>query len=408
VRILMLAQFYPPTVGGEERHVQTLSTELAARGHEVAVATLWHPGLADFEVDRGVHVYRVRGTIQRAAPLFSESARRHAPPFTDPELAWRLSRVVRQVRPQIVHAHNWLVHSFLPLKAWSGAKLILSLHDYSLVCTKKVMVYNDAPCTGPGLAKCLRCARDHYGPLKGVVTAVGRAALEPSIRAVVDLFLPVSRATAEGNSLVADQLPFEVIPNFLSESVDEGCEAAETYLDQLPDEPFLLFAGDLSRFKGVEVMLRAYSGLRHPPPLVLIGRRCTDTPADVPPGVLMLGSWPHPALMAAWRRCMLGLLPSIGPETFGIVLLEAMAAGRPVIASRIGGPAEVVLDGETGYLVPPGDAEALQTAIQHLLDDPDLRMRMGRAAQQWATQFRASSVIPRVEAIYSRLLEAAA
>ena len=66
MRILMLAQFYAPIIGGEERLVQDLSVDLAQRGHQVAVATLWHAGLPRYEVDRGVEIYRVRSSVQRA------------------------------------------------------------------------------------------------------------------------------------------------------------------------------------------------------------------------------------------------------------------------------------------------------------------------------------------------------
>src|SRR5437660_74800 len=85
MRILMLAQFYPPTVGGEERHVRNLSIELAARGHDVAVATLWQEGAPALECDQGVRIHRIRGSLQRTTALFSEKERQHAPPFPDPE-----------------------------------------------------------------------------------------------------------------------------------------------------------------------------------------------------------------------------------------------------------------------------------------------------------------------------------
>src|SRR5262245_9675549 len=146
MRVLMLTQFYPPTIGGEERHVWNLSAELVARGHDVAVATLWHEGLAEYEQDREVRVYRVRGTMQRTRWLFSETGRRHAPPFPDPETVVALRRLVMRERPDIVHAHNWLVYSFLPLKSWSKARLVVTLHDYSLLCAKKRLVYREARC----------------------------------------------------------------------------------------------------------------------------------------------------------------------------------------------------------------------------------------------------------------------
>src|SRR5689334_14778519 len=123
MRILMLTQFYSPIIGGEERLVQDLSIDLARRGHSVAVATVWHRGLAKYEVDQGVSIYRIPSSAGRTSWLYSEPGRLHAPPWPDPEATWALRRVIRQHRPEIVHAHNWLVHSFLPLKRPTGPKL---------------------------------------------------------------------------------------------------------------------------------------------------------------------------------------------------------------------------------------------------------------------------------------------
>jgi glycosyltransferase involved in cell wall biosynthesis len=76
--------------------------------------------------------------------------------------------------------------------------------------------------------------------------------------------------------------------------------------------------------------------------------------------------------------------PSLWQEPFGLVAVEAMAAGKPVIASRTGGLADIVRDGESGLLVPPGDAPALAAALERLLDDIALRRAMGARARQIA------------------------
>src|SRR5260221_11258052 len=102
MRILMLAQFYPPIIGGEERHVRDLSIELAARGHEGAVATLCQAGASEFERDQGVRVYRIHGSLQRVSALFSEKQRPHSPPFPDPGTLWALHRIMMHARPEIV------------------------------------------------------------------------------------------------------------------------------------------------------------------------------------------------------------------------------------------------------------------------------------------------------------------
>lgn len=408
----MLSQFYPPTVGGEERHVQTLSRELAGRGHAVAVATVWHEGLPEWEDDNGVSVHRIRGTAQRIGAFYSESERRHVPPLPDPELVRGLMRVVAAERPEIVHAHNWLVHSFLPIKRWSGAALVMSLHDFSLVCATKNLMWRDQRvCEGPSLRRCVPCVGVHYGSVKGLPTLAANSAMRGAAGLAVDLFLPVSNATALGNGLRPGVDPYLVVPNFVPDAVgarpraafDEDRQVAK-YLAGLPDREFLLFVADVRRLKGIGVLLSAYARLTNAPPLVLIGRRCVDTPGTLPDNVLMMESWPHAAVLAAWRRCMFGLLPSIWMEPFGIVALEAMSAGRPFVASRIGGLADVVEDGVTGILATPGDTDGLARAMRRLIDDRALRTAMGAAAVTRLEQFRATAVVPRFEAAYVDVL----
>ena len=98
------------------------------------------------------------------------------------------------------------------------------------------------------------------------------------------------------------------------------------------------------------------------------------------------------------------ILPSLW-EGLPVALLEAMAAGLPVVATRVGGVPEVVIDGVTGLLVPPRDPEALSAAILTLLQDPDLRHRMGEAGQRRVrNHFSVDQMIQKTEALYERLL----
>ncbi len=410
MRILMLAQFYPPIIGGEERVVRDFSAALAARGHEVAVATLRQEGMAAFEQDGAVRVYRLGSSMGRIPWLHSSGGRRHAPPFPDPETALALRALIERERPEIVHAHNWLIHSFLPLKAWSGAKLVLTLHDYSLACATKKLIYQGALCSGPGPRKCLACAAEHYGAAKGAITTLANWSMGLAERAAVDMFLPESEAVAIGNGLVGGRAPYRVIPVCIPDAEPSDPVAAAPYVAQLPAEPFLLFVGAFGSYKGVDVLIEAYRRLRAAPPLVIIGYHTAEHPVattDLPPGITVLKDWPHHAVLEAWRRSLLGLVPSVWAEPFGLVALEAMAAGKPLIASRIGGLQDIVADGQTGLLVPPGDGAALQAAIEGLLADAVLRERMGRAGAQRVRRFQAATVIPQIEQVYRELLDTA-
>lgn len=404
---MMLAQFYSPVVGGEEQLVRTLSTELAARGHTVSVATQWHPAAPAFEIDAGVRVHRIKGSLHQIPRIFKEPERQHAPPFPEPGLTRELGRLLNDERPDIVHAHNWIDRSFLPLKRKNGPKFVVSLHDFCRPCAKKNLLYHDAPCTGPAVKKCLECASAHYGAAKGTVTVLGNWATVPFEERSVDMYLPVSHAVAARNGLCSGTVAYQVVPNFLPHRAlrSESSENLDPYISRLPRGAFLMYAGDLSRIKGIHILLEAYAGLASEgvPPLVLIGRVLPETPTDIPPNVHVMGRWPHAAVMAAWQRSMLGFLPSIWEEPFGIVLLEALAEGRPVIASRIGGIVDFV-DETCGLLVPPGDVLALRQAIQRLIDDKDLRSSLAEGALQRAKQFEAQAVIPRFERLYADLL----
>jgi glycosyltransferase involved in cell wall biosynthesis len=95
------------------------------------------------------------------------------------------------------------------------------------------------------------------------------------------------------------------------------------------------------------------------------------------------------------------------PEGFGLVAVEAAAAGVPVVASRLGALPEIVSDGETGLLVRPGDADALADALRRLLDDRELRARFGMAARLRARRFAPDVATAQIEGLYRSLLEAA-
>ncbi len=122
--------------------------------------------------------------------------------------------------------------------------------------------------------------------------------------------------------------------------------------------------------------------------------------------MIVLGPLPRAALLAAWQRCTVAVVPSLTPEAFGLVALEAMTAGRPVVAARSGGLPGVV--GDAGVLVAPGDVDGLRDALAALLADPARRAELGAAAAARAEQFTAGRVVPQLEAAYDAAREHAA
>jgi glycosyltransferase involved in cell wall biosynthesis len=404
MRVLMLTQFYPPVIGGEERHVKALSEALVGRGHEVHVATMPHPSRPKTEVVGGVTVHSINGFFQRASFLFSELERPHAPPFPDPELAFRLLRLAQEVRPDIIHGHNWLIHSYFPWVARRGAAVVSTLHDHGLSCAIKTLVRKGTRCDGPELAKCLRCAGDHYGRAMGAVTAVGHLAAKSIHHRFVDHFIAVSQAVADTCSLSGGTVPYDVLPTFLPDDIDRLSPSTDPRIEQLPPDGFLLFVGELNHRKGLGTLIEAYSRLIDAPPLILIGRRCPDTPRTLPRNVTLHESWPHEAVMHAWRRCSFGLAPSNWIEPCATVVMEANAFGKPVIATNHGGFPGLVDQGRSGLLVPPDNPGELAQAIQTLNSNGALRASLSKGALQKVQSFKASAVVPRIEAVYHKAL----
>lgn len=402
MRILFITDFYPPSLGGIQQYVRNLGIALVARGHDVAVATLAGAGLPSYEEDSGIRVYRLRGTLQRSERIFHDRA--YAPPVPDPDLVRAIRDIVRREQPTIVHSHSWMGRSFLPLKRWSKAKLVVTLHEFSHRCATWNLMRDGELCSGPGPVKCLKCAGAHYGsPAKGAAVAYGNFAMLAPERALVDMYIPVSAAVAIGTGLMNGRHPYRIIPNFIPDNVGEMFDDSSEYREKLPENGYLLFVGSLTPQKGIEALCQAYAGLVDAPPLVLIGYTLPNTPKTFPPNVVVLKNWPHAAVMTAWHHSMVGIVPSICPDSCPTVAMEAMAAGKPVIGSRIGGVPDIVVDGETGILVTPGDPDALRAAMARLIDDPALVARMGAAGKSRAPVFYASTVVGQIESLYHEL-----
>jgi glycosyltransferase involved in cell wall biosynthesis len=401
MKILMLAQFFPPDVGGEERHVLNLSRSLAARGHDVSVATQQVPGTVAFEtLASGVKVHRFTTTAMRLPGAYSDRRRPHHLPFPDPRMTAELTRLIDRERPDVVHAHNWIVNSAVAvghgLRRRRDFRLVLTLHDYSNVCAMKRMMRADGPCSGPGPVKCLPCSVRHYGTASGVVTAAATPLMRRWKERTLDHIISVSSAVADRNDVPSAAVPSSVIPNFIPDELLEPQEARPA-----PGDEFVFFAGDLSRDKGVDVLLEAWSTLGPDRPrLVMVGRRHAKTVVPEQAGVQVHEEWSHADVMSAFRRCTLAVLPSTWPDPCPTTVLEAMAAGRPVVTTSTGGMVDMVESGTSGVLVPPGDSVALADAMRQILADRGLRDRLGAAGRERARQFTATTVAERVERVY--------
>jgi glycosyltransferase involved in cell wall biosynthesis len=177
-----------------------------------------------------------------------------------------------------------------------------------------------------------------------------------------------ARAVVVASSWLADEAralgaeSVEIIPS--------GVDVAEAVAAEA-EPPHVLYVGRLSPEKGVRELVEATQGLE--------ARVVGDGPLrELVPGAA--GFVPHDRLCDEYGRAAVVVCPS-HREGFGVVCAEAMAHGRPVVASAVGGLLDLVVDGETGVHVPPGDVRALRAALERLLADRELRRRMGEAGR---------------------------
>jgi glycosyltransferase involved in cell wall biosynthesis len=250
-------------------------------------------------------------------------------PWAGPLLLGSLARAARRFAraADLVHAH-WLPAG--AAAAATGKPFVVTLHGTDVEVARRV----------PSLAR-----------------AVLRRA---------QATICVSRALAEdARRLGARRV--EVIPNGVDIPVEPGQEA---------DPPEILYAGRLAPEKGVEELAHAATGLN----LVVAG--------DGPLRTLFpnaLGFLPRAELGRRYARAAVVVCPS-RREGFGITCAEAMAYGRPVVASAVGGLLDLVADGETGLLVPARSAKALRAALERLLAEPDLRRQLGAAGRNHVSE----------------------
>ncbi len=278
-----------------------------------------------------------------------------------------------------------------------------------------------------GVAAARLTRRPHVWHIREIVWQFGfLRRLEVHLTRLADRVVVTSDAVAAMFADDRGQMPAHVrkVPN----GVDVGAFAPgqssgrlRTDLDLPSGAPLVGVVCRLDVWKGVDVFVRAAAELRSSAPdarFVVVGGPLPGQEAharDLEQLTVELGlgdrvrfaGWRYgPAEMPDVIRALSVLaLPSKEPEPFGLVLLEAMACGVPVVATDHGGPREICVDGETGLLVPPGDARALAAAIGRLLADPDRARLMGKAGRRRVEAlYDERETVRRIESVYDELL----
>lgn len=397
MRVLLCSNFYYRR-GGDCTYLLALQSLLERHGHETAVFSMRHPQnrpcpqeeyfvdhLDYAELNKSKNPLNAAKVLGRS--IWSRQARRN------------VARLVADWKPDVAHLQN--VHAYLtpsilgPLKA-AGVPVVWTLHDFKLLCPDSHFLSGARICEECKGGRFWRCAANRCK--KGSRAASLVAALEAYVHGALGIRRRVDRFIAPSQFLrdkfVEFGWPaerFSVLPNFLP-----GEPAARPS----PAEPgsYGLYLGTLLPFKGVGTLLRALVRAV-PHPFHVLGDGESRGELERLAGELGLGD------RVAFRGFVQGaelerelagaryaVVPSECYENCPYAALELMARGIPVAASDLGGLPELVRDGETGWLFPPGDAPALAERIDRLWTDGELRSRLGARAREFVLGRAAAEV----------------
>ena len=362
MKIGLVTPYIYPLPGGVNDHVHYLYQELRERGHTVRIVTASH-GLQPSQ----------DGDVIRIGKGISVPSNGSMGNITvSPRFNSQVRTLLDAERFDLLHFHE----PFVPF-------LSLVLLDQS----RSVNVATFHAYAGWSLAYQFgRRVLGHYGR-----RLHGRIAVSAAARHFADRYFPGD---------------YKVIPNGVDISRFEAAEPIERWRDGIRN---IFFVGRLENRKGVMDLLKAYRLLRK------AGCECRLLLAGAGPlekqvrrylltrrtgGVELLGRISDTEKARLFATADVFVAPATGRESFGIVLLEAMAAGKPIVASDIHGYRSVVRRGEQGLLVPPQNPRALAGALARLLSDDGLRERMGASGRERVRQFSWENVTAKVEAYY--------
>jgi glycosyltransferase involved in cell wall biosynthesis len=409
MKILLINKFFHRRGGAEVVFLNT-AVLLRRAGHTVVEFSTKHPEnenspCADTFVESADFP-----TLQGVRPMMREAVRA----IYSREAYRKLLELVRREKPDIAHVHNYYFHltpSILYALRDAGVPVVHTLHDYHLACPnhgfydyRRNVVCEDCPRYGFHRVLVRGCMR--VGRVRSLVAyleAILYRALGTYRRLVQHYIAPSEflRSKLSPRPVPPDRI--SVLPNTVE---DVGG------LGPVPGDGAFFYAGRLSREKGLDLLLEVARRLPKTRwrlagsgPLENELRRAMES--EGLSTVTLLGHLKGEALREEYRRALAVVLPSRCYENCPLTVLEAMSAGRPAIGARIGGIAELVREGETGWLFAPGSADDLERIVGKAPAQPDVLVRIEASARRAFIERYAPAIhLERLLAIYEKAITA--
>ena len=326
-----------------------------------------------------------------------------------------LAETLRGFRPDVVHVHNTfplLSASVLYACRSEQVPVVATLHNYRLACASGDFFRNGTVCRdcvgrAPLPAIRHRCYRDSM--LATIPLAAAVAGHRRAWRTMVAAYIFLS--AAQRDMFIGDGFPLErlfVKPNFVPDMPEHQRRDGAT-------EDIAVYAGRLTEAKGVDLLMEAWDRYSLVAPgsrlrLILAGAGPLEHQvaiwAAARPTVDWVGMLSRPACAGLLARARAAIVPSRWAETFGLVAIEAMAAGVPPIAAAHGSFPELITDGDDGVLFEPGNASALSSVLRDVEENPARYEELGTAARRtYEERFASGPNVKRLVEIYQFAIE---
>lgn len=386
MKILQINKFFYRRRGAEV-YMLDLIDLLEKHNHEVAVFAMNHPQnfnseykdqFADYIELEAPHKLTTQEKLTAATRIIWNKNAQH-----------KLTQLLKRFKPDVAHIHNiyhQLSPSILPILKKHNIPIVQTLHDYKLVAPNYNLLTNNAIDESSLGGK-------YYNTLlkksmKNSYSASALAAVEmyahkwlQVYEKNVDCFISPSQFLK--NKVLSTGIKLkriEVLPNFIDTTQIKP---------QYSHKAYILYVGGLYKEKGVDLLIDSLAKIEYSLPLRIVGEGPERKALELQAGnqnVTFYGHLEKSALIAQLQNALAVVVPSRWYENYPFAVLEAFAAGKPVVAANIGGLPEMVIPGQTGWLFEPDDTEDLSALLTTISSNPSAAVVMGHSARKWVEE----------------------
>ena len=441
--VLFVSEYFPPKImGGGEINLFSIAAALSKKGIGVTVLTSFHAGLKKEEEMENIHVYRRLKTGTSPQGILNNLKRSAAFPRS---VGKEVTKITKEQKIDLIHFIGTSIIAAERLKGL-GIPLVATIESFPTVCPKGDRIYHGKEeckvvCSRSEFKKC-QAHSDEIGKMKNkfyikhnplalryiytYYEKLNRSLHYCTLIAISNYVQQLLKQQGVESTVIPNALDVKIFASIQStstqndvgnhddstkNSTDTENNTDRNKIDQ-NKKVRILYLGSLTKYKGPQILLKAIErmdmkdgmnvrcdlygeGILREELQQMINENGLD--AEIHPPV------PYQEIPDLYAKADIVVFPSLWPEPFGRIAIEAMAAGKPVIGSRVGAIPELIAE-ETGILVAPGNSVELRQAIQKLITNPARREELGKNGRKVAeNDYSADSVITKVLLFYENI-----